>query len=47
MSSEIELTKEDIEALLKGKVCETSCAGEHGVLIRMERADDTKTSERR
>lgn len=30
------LSKEDVNALLEGKVLETDCAYEYGVLIRME-----------
>ncbi len=32
----IELTQEDVKALLEGKVLESSVASEYGVLIRMK-----------
>ena len=44
----IEFTKEDIEALLEGKILETNCNYEYGVLIRMERAaldESTRTDD--
>ena len=37
----IELTKEDIDALLNGKVLESNCSSEYGMLIRMKPNDET------
>lgn len=39
----IELTREDVAVLLEGKVLESSCAGEYGLLIRLE--NEPKTSD--
>ena len=36
----IELSKEDLTALMDGKILESCCAGEYGVLIRLERDED-------